>query len=439
MSTTPGVVTAVRWNDLCPWLLLVRAARVALLVRVIVLAMAGVFVTQWGWSAIERVVLGPESGVPPLVRLTEHPPTSMLQPAPRVVSRQPFVVVDRHPWTGPLVRGWAWSIQPLVRLVHAPGWRAATAFILAGVWLLAVWALIGGAIARIAALYLTRGEMLGPLAALKAAAGRWASTFAAPSFCLGVIGVFAVLLLVIGFVMRLGVLAFVAGVVWPLVLLIGVAMAVFTIGLILGWPFMWSTIAAERTDAFDGVSRGYAFAFQRPLHFAFYVLVATVLGLLAQAVVSLVVAGSLEATHWGVSRGAGQVYADALLDGVQPPDGEKLGTMARAGGKMMRTWTAALSGLATCFPMAYLWPAAMGIYLLLRRNIDSTELAEVSLDEDAPERGLPPLVTDHATGVPRVDQPGVAPVVVAAPAPEVQPPAATDPTATITELRGGPS
>ena len=29
---------------------------------------------------------------------------------------------------------------------------------------------------------------------------------------------------------------------------------------------MWSTIAAERTDAFDAVSRGYAYAFQRPLH-----------------------------------------------------------------------------------------------------------------------------------------------------------------------------
>lgn len=436
MSPTPGVVTAVRWNELCPWLLLVRAARVALLVRVIVLAAAGVFVTQWGWSAIERVVLGADTTVPVLMRLTDHPPASLLQSAPPTSGRQPFVVVDRQPWAGPLIRGWAWAIQPLTRLPHAPTWRAALVFTLAGVWLLAVWALVGGAIARIAALYLTRGEMLGPIAALRAAAGRWVSTFAAPSFCIGVIAVFSILLLIVGFVIRLGVLAFLAGIAWPLVLLIGVAMAVFALGLILGWPFMWSTIAAERTDAFDGVSRGYAFAFQRPLHLVFFVLVATVLGLLAQQLVTLVAVGALEATHWGVSRGAGQDYAEALLRELPPPNGEKLGTVAGAGGKMMRLWMAALAGLATSFPMAYLWPAAMGIYLLLRRLIDSTELGEVALDEGLPERGLPPLVKDPATGVPTVQQP--APASVAVPTPLVDP-TPPDQTATVTELRGGPS
>ena len=129
--------------------------------------------------------------------------------------------------------------------------------------------------------------MLGPFAALKAAAPKWLSTFAAPSFCFGVLSVFVLLLIFVGFVIRLGFLAFLAGLVWPMVLLIGVAVAVFAIGLLLGWPLMWSTVAAERTDAFDGVSRGYAFTFQRPLHLVFFVLVATVLRLLAQAAVRL--------------------------------------------------------------------------------------------------------------------------------------------------------
>src|SRR5262245_7805509 len=102
MSTTPGVVTAVRWTELFPWLILVRAARVALFVRVIVLAAAGVVLTQVGWSAIEGAML-PAEGVAPLARLTDPVPPLA---APHLLG---FDAIDRHEWSGPLVRGWAWA------------------------------------------------------------------------------------------------------------------------------------------------------------------------------------------------------------------------------------------------------------------------------------------------------------------------------------------
>jgi hypothetical protein len=424
MSNTPGVVTAVRWNDLCPWLLLVRAARVALLVRVIILATAGVLLTEWGWSAIEGVLLPdePDQYVVPLDRLTDHPAPPLLNSPPVPHTVHPFDAVDRLGWSGPLVRGWAWAIQPLTYLAAADGWRASVAFALAGVWVLAVWALVGGAILRIAALYLTRGEILGPIAALQSSLSRWISAVAAPSFCLGVIAVFALLLMLGGLLIKLSPLALLAGLLWPVALAFGAAAAIFTIGLALGWPQMWATIAAERTDAFDGVSRGYAFTFQRPLHLVFFVIVATSLGLLAQIVVSVVVHTSLEATHWGVSRGAGNDIADALLRGAPMPEGTELRGMAAVGGRAMRFWSHGLRAVAASFPMAYLFAAAMGIYLLLRRLIDSTELSEVVLDDAAPGHGLPPLVADPKTGVP----------TVGAVAPEA-PPAIT----TVSELRGG--
>jgi hypothetical protein len=419
MSTTPGVVTAVRWNELCPWLLLVRAVRAALLVRVVVLAAIGVVVTQAGWSAIEGAVLGDDDPVV-LARLTERPAraiwTSSVD-APPIL----FEAVDARPYSGPLVRGWAWTIQPLTWLAESRGWRSILTMGLAGIWAVAVWALVGGAIARIAALHLARGEAVGPVAALRWAAKSWPSIFAAPMFCICVIIVFSLLLMLGGFVMRLSFLAFLAGLVWPIALAIGIAVAVFAIGLIFGWPLMWSTMAVERTDAFDGVSRGYAYTFQRPLHLVFFVVVATVLGLLAQEAVNLVVGGSLAATHWAVERGLGgeNVYSLALLSGVRPPEDQELGVIAGAGGKLVRFWTAALESLATAFPMAYLWPAATGIYLLLRRLIDSTEISEASVDESELEPGLPSLVNDPATGVPKVQ------------------PNSTEASATVTDLRGG--
>jgi hypothetical protein len=435
MSTQPGVVTAVRWSELCPWLLLIKALRVTVLVRVLLLAVAGMWVTQWGWWTIEGAFL-PDG---------ERPLTSITEPAgsPGVgiqIDIQPYNVMRENVWLGPLVHGWAWLIQPLTNLPFATSGGAAFCFALEGVWVMAVWALFGGAIARIAALYLTRGEMLGPFAALKAATVKWPSTFAAPSFCFAILSVFALLLIFVGLLIRVGFLAFLAGLVWPMVIALGVVVAVLAIGLLLGWPFMWSTVAAERSDAFDAVSRGYAFAFQRPLHLAFFVAVATLLGVLAQAAVNVVVEGSLQTIHSAMRLGAGDENEALLLRDAQVPLEQRARGFAGAGGRLMRFWNEALESVARSFPVAYLWPAAMGIYLLLRRLIDSTELGEVAFDEGPPSRGLPPLHRDPTTGVPTTKPPGTAP----ASPPMVQtPPTAAevqaDPTATVTEFRSGPS
>jgi hypothetical protein len=224
------------------------------------------------------------------------------------------------------------------------------------------------------------------------------------------------------------------------VIVLGVVAGVLAIGLLLGWPFMWSTVAAERSDAFDAVSRGYAFAFQRPLHLAFFVAVATLLGVLAQQAVDVVVAGSLQAIHQTMRVGAGEENVGLLLRDPQLPPEARTHGLTAAGGKLMRFWNQALASVATAFPVAYLWPAAMGIYLLLRRLIDSTELGEVAFDEGPPTRGLPPLHRDPATGVPTTTPPGPSPVTPPlAPAADVVSEAQTDPTATVTEYRSGPS
>jgi hypothetical protein len=439
MSTPPGVVNAVRWTELCPWLLLVRAARAALFFRMMALAVVGVWATQMGWSVIEAAFL-PDEAPSLLDELTERPAPPLLADTRALwtdaPSWQPFDAVDRHAWAGPLIRGWAWAIQPLTRLVEVDGWRLIAALLAAGVWVMAVWAVVGGAMARMAALYLTRDELIGPIAALVAGVKNAGATFAAPAFSFVVLAVFALLLMFAGLLMRASFLAFLGALVWPVALVIGVVLAIIGIGLVIGWPFMWSTVAAERTDAFDAVSRGYAFVYQRPLHLAFFVFVATVLGVLSQAAVNLIVFTARDAAVGAVAQGMGDDNETGLvLRNQTPPEGEPPPLFAPSAGKLVRFWTGALESLATAFPMAYLFPAAMGIYLLQRRLIDSTELGEVSLEEGAPESGLTPLVTDPTTGVPMV---------------AATPPAASDgaattapsdgaEAATITHIPGGPS
>ena len=68
---------------------------------------------------------------------------------------------------------------------------------------------------------------------------------------------------------------------------------------------MWATISSEGTDSFDAISRSYAYAFQRPLHYLFYALVAVVLGVLGWLLVSNFAAGVVYITYWAASWSAG--------------------------------------------------------------------------------------------------------------------------------------
>ena len=72
--------------------------------------------------------------------------------------------------------------------------------------------------------------------------------------------------------------------------------------------------------------------------------------------------------------------------------------LGRFGAGLIRFWAGCVKLLAVGFIFAYFWSAATAIYLLLRRDVDATELDEVFLDEDASEEayGLPPLKTDEA-------------------------------------------
>ena len=173
-----------------------------------------------------------------------------------------------------------------------------TFLVLAILWAMAVWALFGGAISRVAAVQLAADERIGWAAALRFAASKWLSYFAAPLLPLLGVVLVAIPLAVLGLLMRLNFGVLLAGVLWPLALLGGLVMALLLLGLAFGWPLMWATISTEGTDSFDALSRSYAYVFQRPLRYLFYVLVAAVLGWLGWLLVSTFVAALVGLSSW---------------------------------------------------------------------------------------------------------------------------------------------
>jgi len=425
----------VSWNELFRWLLLLRSVRIALTARVLVLGAAGLICTTLGWWGINYLF---SASADPVIQGEAWQRTIsdwLWNTSPEfsiLTSARSADALFRHVATGLAeapVSLWLFLTRPFINLFH--GELTPIGFVyfaLCGVWELLVWGLFGGAIARIAALKFTRDEAPDLPGALRHAASKLTSYSMAPLLALAGAAVFGVQLAVLGWIMRLDFLAMVAGLAWPFALLLGLLMAILLIGALAGWPLMWATVGVEGTDAFDALSRSYAYTYQKPLRLLWYALLVVVLAAVSMFIVKLFATSAIALGNWSVSWGldeptyheivsprpvtAGAPVTAALADAmpVEPPPLAEpaaeaspqapTGTMWLAA-KAIRFWKSLLGALAAGYQASFLFVAAVGVYLLLRKDIDGAEMDEVYV-EDEPEFGMPPLADEHVTGVPEV-------------------------------------
>jgi hypothetical protein len=200
-------------------------------------------------------------------------------------------------------------------------------------------------------------------------------------------------------------------------------MAILLIGALAGWPLMWATVGVEGTDAFDALSRSYAYTYQRPLRLLWYVLLATILAAVSMFIVKLFATSAIALGNWSVSWGLDTpTYREIVLPQTVAPDGAtdigpaltvtapdaELGGMKWLAAESIGFWKSLLGALAAGYQAGFLFVAAVGVYLLLRKDIDGAEMDEVYV-EDEPEFGMPPLADDHVTSVPEVQTDFAAP------------------------------
>lgn len=420
MSDDRSTIRGVVWEDLCPWLILLRTLRIAISARVILLAAVAVVSAaagswlvgqlfrgtgdalvqkrvgqsrEWSWEATGRGVLkGFLTTADQDAAAAETGPGGRLPP------------VGEWPLIGPVASVW-WRIAgPFTDLFRGDLSVVGLAYaLLNGLWAVAVWAVFAGAITRIAALALTREETLGPKSALVYAVTKWRDYASAPLVPL--LGVVLAIVLVgfpLGLLLRLDFFVLAAGFVWPVVLLVGLFLAIMVFGLLAGWPLLWPAVSVERSDAFDAISSCYAYVYQRPLHYMFYVLVAAVIGAIGALVVSVFAVGVLGLSEWLVSWGSGMARLAAIL---RPEESGDPGWFLRAGASLIAFWTHCILVVVPAFAHGFFWTAATAIYLLLRRDVDAKELDDIGPDDQEAAGGLPPL-SGAGTGVPQlVDDP----------------------------------
>ncbi len=169
----------------------------------------------------------------------------------------------------------------------------------------AIWAFFGGAIARIAAYEIAKdGERLETGRALKFARKKFWAFFMAPFICVIGFCFFGFCNFAGGFIGRLADFISIGGplvaILLPLALLSGFIMALIAVGTAAGWPLFTPAVAAEGTDAFDAVSRGFSYVYSRPWHYVWYQFVSAAYGYIC---VAFVILFAILLCHLGITAG----------------------------------------------------------------------------------------------------------------------------------------
>ena len=381
-----GIIHEIQWSDALPWWLLFRAAGAAFSSAVILLAALGALSVWGGWSIADRLgIPAAVEGVEPADLARKEAPAGGL---PQAQSGNELPLPNLAPITA-FARPLPQPAADLLRLVAIPFNPAAGLGPMLGAlarlgWFVAVWSIFGTAIARHVALKLAGEEVPGTTAALWYGSQKWLSAFNSVAFVL--LGIVALSLpgALLGLLMRTDVGLAIAGVVWPLVLVGAIVLAILAVGVVAGWPLMVGGVGVERGDSFQAISTAFSYLYQRPLHYFFYALVALAVALPALAVADLFASATTNLALWATSLGMGHARTAEVLAGLEAVGhggGGSFGITA------LGFWSRVVGAIVGSFGWGYFWSIATAAYLLLRRDVDGTELDEVVVEELPGEAG----------------------------------------------------
>jgi hypothetical protein len=402
----------IEYRRVMPWLHLFRAVGLALRMRMLVLAALGTLLASAGSALIDALPFSRTRSEPELA--TRWPweysfgySELLLEPS-RLGAQHGGAGADllaNPAAVSKAIGNWRLVLQPardvvepaLVLFNARATWPALADSVTRLLWMIVIWSIFGGAIARTAALEFAREQRVGIMAALRFSVSRFAGYFGAPLLPFTGVALVGSLCLVGGLLSRIpGAGPAILGALWGLELVFGLMMAVLLLGVAAGWPLMFAAISVQGTEGFDGLSRAYSYVLERPLYLLWQLLLVLVQGSVSICVVWWVARLVVMLAEWGVSWGSGGVETtQSLLIGspellvgqaasLSPPRG--------LGGMMAQGWMVVLATLVVGYVYSYFWTCATIVYFVLRRSVDANDFDEVSIEEGSERDDLLPLV-----------------------------------------------
>lgn len=383
----------LRW---LPWLHLFRAFRIALDVRKILLGTLAAIALYAGDALIDALPFAPqqagESGTP-LIYL--HDLSWKAGGVQLNVDDLPFANSGESPDIWPRVlRPISSVVNPGARLFQrGNSWADAGYAWTQLLFRLAVWSLLGGAIARMAAVQFARRESLTAWSAMRFSTARFGTTIGAPLLPLVFIGFFWVVCLLLGLIGRIPEFGpTIVGTLWFVPLLIGIVLAVILLVIAVSWPLMVATISTEGTDAFDALSRGYDYVLNRTGYALWLLFLTVIYGAIVLLLAGAVTNGAVQLAQWSVGSSMGdQLQELTPLQSPLPGDPTQVGESGALGfaGSAAAFWVRGLSWLLQGLEISFFWTATAIVYLLLRLSLDAKPLDEVYVPASERKNELP--------------------------------------------------
>ena len=436
MANNYDTVKGVDWREVFPWTAITRAFTVAVSIPVLLLASFGVGLTVSGWAIAESLLVPEQLTLAPAGATTDEMESvshqgdtfaedTALQNAaetPFVDGSEeipePTVAVQPPGHFAPAIGSIAESETRSVfeRLLVGEGLMlvadlhdmllggdreldAKTSYaiyIIDFVWLLIVWGFFGAMITRIAVIRIGRGEKIGLKEAMADVRKKYISYVMSPVFVLVSCFVLSLPVVLISLLLNFDIGVLLASVLWIVAIVASVGVAVLLTGFFFGWPLMWPTISAEEDgDVYEATSRTFAYTFQAPIQYLFYVSISIAIWvpsvMLVQNFTSL--AEQVVFSGMNVAADEGQLIQD-YLTGKVSLDGQSQIFIMGANIISGLHWFAHL--MADAFCVGFFFASFSGIYLLLRRFVDHTPLDEVFVIDDRTKYGLEDLIQQSA-------------------------------------------
>ena len=412
MTEQPVIVQKISWSDLCPWTSIFKTLPIAASVTVLALSLLGVVLTPMGWMLSESLFINKtvraNADLMEIVEINRSPYRGVFLATQQHTDSIDFMGLHL---SGPgnvfrqLVRPFQYLFDGQFSL------RAFLYLLLGCVWSLLVWSFVGLGITRVCLLKLTRNENAGLDDAFEFAIEKWTTAAAAVGIPLLAVAALCLPAGLVGLLMGFDFGVLVAGILWPILLAIASAIGLLLLGLMFGFPLMISSVGCESQNAFDAMTRAYAYTFQRPVHYLFYCLVAIVFGGLCWIVVAGLTESIVDLSFWSASWGANLTSGDRIdvisgipIDGIEPGNEVEESQTLSAGRTMIGIWNSLFRTLAAAFIYGLFWCMASAIYLLLRKDADETEMDEIYIVDEKRTYELPPLQSDE-NGIPQVQEP----------------------------------
>lgn len=412
-------VQKISWADLCPWTIIFRTLPVATSVTVLALALLGVLASASTWWISQSLFihgeLAQDAAMMEIVELNSSPYRSVFVEAER---EQNSLNILGARLSGPravfnqIKRPASYIFTAHIAPSEAGGKNVLLGaggfwYFLVGTLLsMAVWSFFGLAIARVCLLRLTRNETIGIDDAFDFAFDHWLASFGGVSIPLGAALALCIPATLVGVLMSFDFGAAIVSLLWPLVLVLGTVMTLLLLGLSYAWPLIVSSAACEGQNAFDAMTRAFAYVFQRPLHCLGYAVVAMLFGGFCWLIVAHICGSVIElsywSTSWGVNLGSGDQPRVEVLRGLTAEsDSSSMLSFAQS---TIDFWNGVLQSVAAAFLYGLFWCMAGAVYLLLRKDVDDTEMDEIYIVDERRTYDLPPLKSDEQ-GVPQVQKP----------------------------------